>query len=237
MGDYIIQIKKALGKNNNCLGGTYYFDFSNEELEKLLENLNKKDRDEFNKAICSYYIYMESLSFLRNYKTKKKDSVIKYAYHDIWSNIGLSIIFSTVETLIKRKTESPLIYLKKNFGRLKTKEDIDKLYGEWTKANPSIVENIYSFYNENLSKEDKKSLEKCFPSNFTFKKIIKNVLYGDTRSKFIHSLSIKSLPQYEVRFNKKGDILELSNELNAERFIYLSWKAILKHLNYKENKN
>lgn len=237
MEDYITQIKKALGKDNNCLGGKYYFDFSNEELEKFLKKLDKKDRDEFNKTICSYYIYMESLSFLRDYKTKKGDPIIKYVYHDVWSNIALSIMFSIIEKLIKRKTESPLIYFEKNFDRLKTKNDIDELYEEWMKVNPSIIESIYSFYSDNLSKEDEKSLKKCFPNDFTLKKIIKERLYGDTRSKFIHSLSIKSLPQHEVGFNKKGDVIELSNELNAERFIYLSWKAILKHFNYKENKN
>lgn len=237
MEDYVAQIKKALGKDNNCLRGTYYFDFSNKELEEFLEKLDKKDRDEFNKTICSYYIYMESLSFLRDYEVKKGDPIIKYAYHDIWSNIVLSIMFSIIETLIERKTESPFIYLEENFDRLKTKKDIDKLYKEWANDNPSIVENIYSFYDDNLSKEDKKSLKKCFPNDFTLKKIIKERLYGDTRSKFIHSLSIKSLPQHEVGFNKKEGIIELSNELNAERFIYLSWKAILKHFNYKENKN
>ena len=142
-----------------------------------------------------------------------------------------------LQFLIERKTESPFIYLEKNFDRLKTKKDIDKLYKKWANDNPSIVENIYSFYDDNLSKEDKKSLKKCFPNDFTLKKIIKERLYGDTRRKFIHSLSIKSLPQHEVGFNKKEGIIELSNELNAERFIYLSWKAILKHFNYKENKN
>jgi hypothetical protein len=237
MKDYIIQIKKALGKGNNCLGGTYYFEFSDEKLEEFLKKMHKKDKDKFNKVICNYCIYMESLSFLRDYKIKKDDSAIKYFYHNVWSNIVLSIMFSIIETLIKRKTESPLIYLEKNFDKLKTKRDIDKLYKKWANDNPSIVENIYSFYNDNLSKEDEKSLKNCFSKDFTLKKILKDKLYGETRSKFIHSLSIESLPQYEIGFNKKEGIIELSNELNAERFIYLSWKAILKHFNYKENKN
>lgn len=232
---YINQIQKALGKNNNCLGGNYYFDFSDEELKEFLQNMNSKNRDKFNRFVCNYYVYMESLSFLRSYEVTKKDSPIKYLYYNVWSNIAIFVIFSLVETIIpKSQTITFVKFLKNNFKDIKKEGDIDILSEKHKKLNNSIVGYIYSFYLKNLSEEDKKSIEKCF-KNKNFQKIIKYYLYGEIRSGSAHSLNIKSLPQYETGLNIKGNVIEVSNELNAEKFIYLSWKAIFKYFGYSKN--
>lgn len=233
--EYVNQIQKSLGKGNNCLGGNYYFDFSDEELDEFLKNIiNSADRDKFNELVCNYYIYMESLSFLRIYEVKEKDSIIKYFYYSVWSNIAISIIFSLVEKIIPKSKTSFVNFLKDNFERIKIPGDIEILSKEHKESNNSTVNYIFSFYSDNLSEKDKGVLEKCF-KNKDFKKIIKDNLYGKMRSNLTHSLDIRSLPQHKVGFNNKENIIELSNELNAERFIYLSWKAIFKYYGYSKD--
>ncbi|MDD3940440.1 MAG: hypothetical protein PHQ01_02610 [Candidatus Pacebacteria bacterium] len=232
--EHINQIQKALGKNNNCLGGNYYFNFSDEELKEFLQNMNSENRDKFNRLVCYYYIYMESLSFLRSYEVTKEDLPIKYLYYNVWSNIAISVIFSLVEKNIpKSKTITFVKFLKNNFEDIKKEGDIDILSAKHKKLNNSIIEHIYSFYCKNLLEEDKKNIEKCF--NKSFKEIIKYYLYGQIRSGLVHSLNIRSLPQYETGFDIKGSAIKVSNELNAEKFIYLSWKAIFKYFGYSKN--
>ncbi len=232
--EYVNQIQRSLGKGNNCLGGNYYFDFSNEELDKFLQNMSSIDRNKFNELVCNYYVYMESLSFLRGYKIKEGDSVVTYFYYNVWSNIAISIIFSLIEKTISKSQISFVNFLKNNFEKIKTPSDIDALSKEHKKLNYSIADYIFSFYSNNLSENDRGILKKCFKSR-DFKKIIKDNLYGKMRSNLVHSLDIKSLPQYEVGFSKKGDVFELSDELNAERFVYLSWKAVFKYFGYSKD--
>ena len=233
---HIVDIQNALGKGNDCLGGSYYFDFSDTDIEKFLQEIKKEDKGKFNKSVCYYYIYMQSLSFLRKYKLKDEDPPVKYLYYNVWSNIALSIMFSTIEKLVIKKPKPFIEFLKDNFQKIKKPQDIEILGREHKELNSSIVDYIYFFYKKNLSKKDQVSLEKCYCDNCDLKKIIKNILYGDVRSGFIHSASIKSLPKYEIGFTEKENgIFELSQELNTERFIYLSWKAIFKYFNYPKD--
>jgi len=234
MRDYIIQIKKALGSGNNCLGGYYYFDFLDKELDEFLQNMSSVDRDNFNELVCNYYIYMESLSLLRSYKIKPEDSIVKSFYYNAWSNIALSIMFSLIERITLKSQQIPFVnFLKNNFKRIKTPEDIKTLSKEHKKLNNSIVDSIFSFYTDNLSERDKEKIEKCF--NTDFRRIVKDILYGKIRTNLVHSLNIESLPQNEAGFSEEGNIIELSNELNTERFIYLSWKAIFKYFGYSKD--
>ena len=181
--------------------------------------------------LLNYYIYMESLSFLRSYEIKEGDSIEKYRYYSVWSNIAMTVIFSIIEKIDTKNSLSFVKFLINNFKEIKNSNDIKRLSEKHKQLNSSKADSIHSFYVKNLPKEEIGSIEKCF-DGVDFKDIIKKELYGKIRLNLVHYLSHESLSKYEVGFEEKGETLVLSDELNAERFIYLSWKAVLRHFTH-----
>lgn len=60
-------------------------------------------------------------------------------------------------------------------------------------------------------------------------------IYGKIRSGFLHNMKFDSLPEDSLVILPEGEgKARLLENLNAGKFIYLSWKAIFRYFGYKK---
>jgi hypothetical protein len=239
--EIVFQIRKTLCEEN-CLRSPRLV-FDEKSLGEMVNNLNADEREALIGYLSFFQVYMEPL-FLFTQEGRGKSWAVRE--NVVRSNLALHVIFSIVEDRTKPEHSKDFTtYLKEHLDQIKTKNDIDALAAEHRERFPKNARRVMAFYGKFLNEGERAGIVNDYKNKqrsengkkFDSIEAVVDDIYGSMRSAFSHSLGTEHLwkDNYRLFFEsaeKGGNLVAAYPELSVDRFLALSWLAVLRSFEY-----
>ncbi len=210
----------------------------------MVDSLSSEERETLIGYLGFFQTYMEPLFIFTQERRGKSWAVRENV---VRSNLALHVIFSIIENRAKgERSPDFTAYLKENFDRIKTKKDIDIIGEEHRKRFPKNAKRVALFYGKFLNAKEQEGIVNDYKNKeqsengkkFNNIELVVDDIYGSMRSAFSHALGTKHLwkDNYRLFFEsaeKGGNLIAAYPELSIDRFLALSWLAVLRSFRYE----
>jgi len=227
------------------LGKDWRIIFPENELNKFVSGMSFLERESFSKLLAFFCFHMKPLSRLNI----KDDTINDFFGPMVWSNFSLVVMMSVLEKYTKGR------YKRKEFLELlienipiNSEEQLIMLSAEQRKTNPPpSVLRFSELFSKNLEEKEIDRIIKNYMAEkqssgeikiSSIEEVFKH-LWEEVRSGFIHNVGLESIYNESTIFklSKKPGVITVSDNLSMSNFLFLSWKAIFRHLGYAGEMN